>query len=537
MRPRPVMSAGTPVRRRGMVLAAVLMVIALLAVIMTGFVFFVQTEATSTTAFVDVQQARLAQDSALDELSLIMRENTLRHDPAAWFNDPERFRHRLVWSPVFDRRDDPVAGFDDRERVFADEGRDVAWRYAIVAPWYDGDDETFRFGITPESGKLNLNVATEEQLRSVFTELLLALDVDATEELIDALLDWRDADDDVRENGAEAEWYGDLEPPYQPKNGLFDTVEELLLVKGFSAAILWGEDVNRNGLLDPNEDDGDESFPEYDNADGVLNLGIAPYLTVWSRETDVAFDNKPRINLRAGGTAVRAQLELWLEEGTLEDGALSEETIAFLTGLNEQAVAGMSSPADLYFDGSEAEEEEEEGFEDEEAEEEEQAEEQGQQNNNALTSSPILLEEMPIIMERFTLRDPQQAAQPIYGLININTAPRPVLRLVPGIDEEIADLLIASRRDEPEGLTTTAWPLTRELVDGATFRRMAPAITTKAYQQRIEVVAYADHTPLWRRAEYIVELAGPLMQIRYRRDLTPLGAAWPVDRDEEELLD
>ena len=42
-----------------------------------------------------------------------------------------------------------------------------------------------------------------------------------------------------------------LDPPYRAKNKPLDTVEELLMVKGFDGRILYGEDYNRNGYLDP----------------------------------------------------------------------------------------------------------------------------------------------------------------------------------------------------------------------------------------------------------------------------------------------
>jgi hypothetical protein len=73
-----------------------------------------------------------------------------------------------------------------------------------------------------------------------------------TIEIADAILDWLDDDDEPREFGAEANttrrW-----PPYAPKNGPLETVEELLLVRGVTPQLLFGCDVNRNGMVDPDE--------------------------------------------------------------------------------------------------------------------------------------------------------------------------------------------------------------------------------------------------------------------------------------------
>ena len=57
-------------------------------------------------------------------------------------------------------------------------------------------------------------------------------------ELTDAILDWLDADSDIRyPEGAEDEFYTRLNPPYRSGNRLFGDVSELLLVKGVTPQI------------------------------------------------------------------------------------------------------------------------------------------------------------------------------------------------------------------------------------------------------------------------------------------------------------
>ncbi len=58
------------------------------------------------------------------------------------------------------------------------------------------------------------------------------------EGLADSLADWIDNDAAPRPRGAEEQFYRGLKPPYAPKNGLLDSVEELLLVKGFTPEVL-----------------------------------------------------------------------------------------------------------------------------------------------------------------------------------------------------------------------------------------------------------------------------------------------------------
>ena len=77
-----------------------------------------------------------------------------------------------------------------------------------------------------------------------------------TEDIANAILDWIDADDDAAPGGAENEYYIGLSPAYRCKNGPLDSLEELLLVQGVTPELLFGNDRNRNGMLDPDEDDG-----------------------------------------------------------------------------------------------------------------------------------------------------------------------------------------------------------------------------------------------------------------------------------------
>src|SRR5207248_10535869 len=96
---------------------------------------------------------------------------------------------------------------------------------------------------------------------------------------------WLDPDDDPRASGAESSYYSGLNPPYKCKNGPLDSLEELLFVSGVTPQLLLGNDRNRNGVLDPDEDDGS----------GVVDRGWAAYLTVYSRERNVDSTGAPRV--------------------------------------------------------------------------------------------------------------------------------------------------------------------------------------------------------------------------------------------------
>ena len=530
-----ILGTGFTRLRKAIILPVVLLMIGLLALTMAGFIFFIRAEAEGITAFTDGQQARLVAESGLEQVIALLREE--RDNSSAWFDVPDTFRHALVWARDYERDSDPVVEQGSR-KDYLDSGEEIspAWRFSVVAPRYDGPEKTMRFGLTPESAKLDLNNATEQQLTQLIEPLLIDLEVENPQELLNALFDWRDEDADTREGGgAENEYYNELEPAYNAKNGPFDTVEELLLVRGFSAAILYGEDVNRNGILDENEDDGEDSFPYYDNADGILNYGIAPFLTVWAREADVCLDNKQRISLYADAATIQAQMVMYDAtededdvEGEEVGIPLSAETQAFLATIagNTSVIQQMNSVADLYAGGDD------EGYVAEGDPNDPNEAGTGGGTSAELMASPVTLEELPYLMDRFSVRSADSAGQPIYGLVNINAAPIRVLMTVPGMDAESAAAIVAGRGEvDAELLLTPVWLVITETLDAGTFKRIAPYITTKAYQFHVEVVGYADHLKISKRLEWVIEMVGPLAQVKYHRDLTRLGLAWPLDSE------
>ena len=84
--------------------------------------------------------------------------------------------------------------------------------------------------LAPTGIALDVDSADADEL----TRLFLALGTPAgrADSLVDALLDWRDADDVPRAGGAEAAWYR-REQRALPRNGPFASVAEVARVRGF----------------------------------------------------------------------------------------------------------------------------------------------------------------------------------------------------------------------------------------------------------------------------------------------------------------
>ena len=172
--------------------------------------------------------------------------------------------------------------------------------------------------VVDEASKLNVNTVSREQL-------LRLEDEGMTEEIADAIIDWRDKNDEPRGGGAEAGYYENLRYRYRIRNGSFRTIRELLLVKGVTEELLYGEDTNLNGKLDYNEKDGDES-PPADNQDDKLDKGWVAYLTCYSYDKNKDASGNERININeADEEKLAEELNIteshakWIEENRKKD--------------------------------------------------------------------------------------------------------------------------------------------------------------------------------------------------------------------------
>lgn len=103
-------------------------------------------------------------------------------------------------------------------------------------------DGVVSVSIEDERGKLNLNDLARPMEPSVRTETIrrfkrLCVLTQVNPEIIDAIVDWVDTDDNPEKNGAERLYYESLSPPYHPANMPLQTLDELHLVKGMTAEI------------------------------------------------------------------------------------------------------------------------------------------------------------------------------------------------------------------------------------------------------------------------------------------------------------
>jgi len=120
-------------------------------------------------------------------------------------------------------------GPEDQARVFA--GLDAAVRGWGERPLGAG---RYQVAVTDLGARIDLNRANEEVLRGLFRQFA---DEDRATALVDALEDWKDEDDEPREQGAEAADYAKAGSPFRPSNGPLLRLDELTRIRGFSDSL------------------------------------------------------------------------------------------------------------------------------------------------------------------------------------------------------------------------------------------------------------------------------------------------------------
>jgi hypothetical protein len=214
-RPTPDVRAARrgPARRRerGVALILVLWTFAAIAVLAAEFARAMHDEAASTRNFKESTRARMVAIAGLNEAILAMQGERDAGDAIETIED--------------DENPDPVHALSQG---------DSQW---VPATWRGN---RFEVRVTDEAGKISLNRAAAENLRLYFENLEIP-EGDA-EIIADSIVDWRDDDDFHLPNGAESDYYEGLDRPYKAKNAGFDTVEELLLVRGVTREYFYGGD-------------------------------------------------------------------------------------------------------------------------------------------------------------------------------------------------------------------------------------------------------------------------------------------------------
>lgn len=510
-----------------MVLVIVLFVVVILSLSAYTFTELMLTHLDAARHGARNTQARVLVDSGVDTLKmLLLQGEQALAEAGGLYDNPLQFQGVVV--------------VPDTEAV-------ERGAFTVIAPRLDdmGSIGGVRYGLEDESTRLNLHflLVADRLIENGGRSLLMSLP-GMTEDVADSILDWIDEDEEPREYGCEAEYYGMLQPPYAPKNAALDTVEELLLVRGVTPALLFGYDTNRNGVLDAHEQSqsglqtmgsGTSLGLTSDPAMMDMVRGWAPYLTLYSAEKNVTSSGLPRINLN------QEDMQTLYDELT---AVMSEEWATFIvayrqsgpfTGegeagsasgeldLTQPGQARLTQVLDLI--GAKV-----------------QARFQGEQEPVVLESpfaanSLAMLSYLPILMDNCTINP----SSSIPGRININQAPRAVLAGIPGLTPELVDQILQTRVPVPDPTQESAflhetWLLTEGLLvneagemDLAMMKQLSPFINAGGDVYRAQIVGYYQGAGAAARGEVVIDNTPAVPRVVFWRDLSHLGRGYPLE--------
>jgi type II secretory pathway component PulK len=348
--------------------------------------------------------------------------------------------------------------------------------------WSDNDEDfndvalercRYTVRVIDEASKLNINTVTREQLMALpYME----------ENIADAILDWRDTDDEPQTGGAEVGYYDALSIPYTIRNGPLRTIRELLRVKGVTEELLYGEDTNLNGRLDANERDGILS-PPADNGDDYLDEGWIAYLTCCSYEKNVDADGNKRVNINQ---ADEKQLESQLQIRTSQARWIVQNRARGYKSIGD--IVGQKGPA--------------------------APEGGGGPPQNSSEAEPIDQATFAQIADRITVSGEDK----IMGKVNINTAPEEVLLALFGGDEQaqqLAQTVIADRAGRLYGFESIADLLNEQAMSLEKFKQIAEQITVRSDVYTIQCLATADISGARLQTECVVDRSATPCTILY----------------------
>lgn len=346
-----------------------------------------------------------------------------------------------------------------------------------------GSFSVLRRGRTDEGGGIIYGVSDEESRLNVNTADTNALEQlpNLTPDVATAILNWHGGD--ATANAAEAQYYAGLQPPYQPRNGPFQTIRELLMVRGVTPELLLGRDRQQNGLLGDIDEKGGDASSSVDSAD----LGWAGNLTVDSSVASVNAAGETRVNIQSADenalTAIQGITPPIAKAITAYRGKNQFTSIADLLDVTPPSQNGNNS-----------------------------------QNFGATdsTGSGKVIDEKLFtqIADDIAVNDNQS----VPGAINLNTASLEVLICLPGVTREIAQAIISQRQSNGFlgniGELLQVPGLTRDI-----FKQIAPFVSVRSETYRILCEGKIASTGARQRIQAIVHIGlNDIKPLSWRED-------------------
>lgn len=332
------------------------------------------------------------------------------------------------------------------------------------------------YGVSDEESRLNVNVASSNELMQL---------PDMTLDVAASIIDWRSPTNVVMPGGALAPYYESLQPPYEPRNAPFQTVRELLMVKGVTPELLLGNDSHQDGFL-PIAPVGGDDFRDNSNSAGDQDAGWAGLLTVDSLVNNVSAGGQKRVNIQTAD-----QTALTAVPGITPD--IAQAIVSYRGQHQFQSIADLLDVTNVSHSASG------------------QAGQSGEQSSGQPVISDDLLMD---IADEVTA----ESGGSQNGLIDINTAGMDVLACLPGIDRQLAQAII-SYRQSSGFFPNIAWLLKVSGMTEDIFKQVAPLVTARSETYRILCEGRVKSTGARQRIQVIVHIGlKDVTLLSYRED-------------------
>jgi general secretion pathway protein K len=233
-------------RNRGSILIIVIWAIAVLAVIVGGTQVICYRMASVGAKNMEQIQARWAARAGVEQVIAVLSYHLENPDSG-----------------------DALAILRDLEDTAVGETKTGNWEITHVL------DGQLYLGPMDESSKININTVSVNEL--------MELDLDGlSQDVVDAIVDWRDEDDEVSLMGAEDDFYRNRNLNYEPRNSDLKSIAEMELIAGVWPESLRGADTRLINNFDP---------------EAALEPGWSQYLTAYTSTRSLTQEGLPRFRL------------------------------------------------------------------------------------------------------------------------------------------------------------------------------------------------------------------------------------------------
>ena len=398
-----MIGAGTPARR-GSTLVLVIWATALLAIIVAGTQIVCFRMAAVGSKSLERVQARWAARAGAEQMICVLAFGMQNPNPDDAFE-------------ILRNLEDFAVGKVDTG----------SWKITHVL---NGEEY---LGPMDESAKLNINNLNTNQMQE--------LELDGmSDDVIDAIIDWRDEDDEVSLMGAESEYYQNRNKRYEPRNDELRSLAELELVAG-----VWPE--NLRG--------GDQRLINQSTIGDTTNWG--QYLTALTYSTGYTSDGAPRFVLdEAEPDEIAAYFQLSEEQAEAVSSFASEQSPGELEGIFSLGVQGPQSGRTTRSST-------------------------GRSTNGIVnedeSEGQLTLDQYRAILAEGWIGDVDERHP---GRLNVNTAPQLALQTIFAFDTSIADEVIQLRQSRAGGITSLVDLLEISTISPEILSAIGPSLTTEA---------------------------------------------------------